>query len=572
MSDRQAGSQFKQRGDGFARRGPGRGYSPRPMFRPPSVPPSLAPLLWAFALLGLSRWPAAVSAAPCLLVLRGPLALVLVALAVGMALARAGRREPGPPRDPGPRALFVAAAVVYLLMGLFYTSRLRVSGDEPHYLVMARSLWREGDLDLRDNYEREDWSADTPGPVHPHYGAPRRDGRPFPAHSPGLPLLLAPVDALAGRAGCVVLLALLAAWLTVEVRALALRVTGDSEAAVLAWAAVAGPPVAAYAFHVYTEVPSALAVALGLRLLARGSSLSPRASLSPSFRDAVAAALCASALPWLHVKMVPAAAALGLVGLVRLQGRDRIAFALTAAAMGSGLLAFYALVFGQASPLAIYGGVPQDASGSPLRALFGLLLDRSFGLLPHAPVFLLALAGLACLREMRRAEIWPHLLVGAAILLPVLPWRMWWGGQCPPARFLVPLVPFLAVALALRARGPVRGLVRWRSGLLLAGFGLLVLAVVDPGRLLLVNRANLEPRLWAALEGERSVAHYLPALTRPEAADLRVAAVWVSALALLLGLDWLARRHERVDRVFRGLGLPVVMLLGVGLAIDGWVR
>jgi hypothetical protein len=468
--------------------------------------------------------------------------------------------------------LFVAAAVIYLLIGLFYTSRLRVSGDEPHYLVMARSLWREGDLDLRDNYEREDWSADTPGPVRPHYGAPRRDGRPFPAHSPGLPLLLAPVDALAGRAGCVVLLALLAAWLTVEVRALALQVTRDSQAAVLAWAAAAGPPVAAYAFHVYTEVPSALALALGLRLLARPSSPPSRSSFGADSTGAVGAALCASALPWLHVKMVPAAAALGLVGLVRLRGRARIAFAVTAAAMGAGFLAYYVLVFGQASPLAIYGGVPQDASGSPVRALFGLLLDRSFGLLPHAPIFVLALAGLASLRETRRADLWPHVLVGAAVLLPILPWRMWWGGQCPPARFLVPLVPFLAVALALRARGPACGLLRWRAGLLLVGLGLFMLAVADPGRLLLVNRANLEPRVWAALEGERSLAHYLPALTRPEAADLWIAAVWASALALLLGLDHLARRHEGADRAFRGLGLPVVMLMAVGLVIDGWVR
>ena len=331
--------------------------------------------------------------------------------------------------------------------------------------------------------------------------------------------------------------------------------------------------MAAYAFHIYTEVPSALAVALGLRLLLRASSQSASSSLSPGSRGAVAAALCASALPWLHVKMVPAAAALGLVGLVRLQGRARVAFALTAAAMGAGFLAYYVLVFGQASPLAIYGGVPQDASGSPLRALFGLLLDRSFGLLPHAPIFLLALAGLASLREARRAEVWPHVLVGAAVLLPLLPWRMWWGGQCPPARFLVPLVPFLAVALALRARGPARGLVRWRSGLLLAGLGLLALAVVDPGRLLLVNRANLEPRLWAALEGERSLAHYLPALTRPEAADLFVATVWACALVLLLGLDFLARRHERVDSAFRGLGLPVVLMLilGVSRLAIGWV-
>ena len=527
-----------------------------------TLAPSLAPLLWALALLALSRVEAVVGVLPSLLLLRGPLALVLVAIAVGAALARSGRRDPLPLWDPGARVLFLVAAGFYLLVGVWYTSRLRVSGDEPHYLVMARSLWREGDLDLRDNYAREDWKQDTPGPVQPHFGAPRGDGRPFPAHSPGLPLLLAPVDAIGGRRACVALLALLAAWMTVEVRALALRATGDASAATLAWAAAAGPPLATYAFHVYTEVPSALALALALRLLA------PEAGL----RAAVLGALAASCLPWLHVKMIPAAAALGLVGLWRLRGRPRQAFLLTAVAMAAAFAAYYASVFGHASPLAIYGGVPQDASGSPATALVGLLLDSSFGLLPHAPVFLIALAGVVTLARRPSWSAWPYVLVGASVLLPVLPWRMWWGGQCPPARFLVPLVPLLALAVAHAARGPVRGLLRWRAALLAVGMGLLVFAAADPGRLLLLSRANRPSRLLAVLSGEGSLGRYLPSLTRPDAAEARVAALWLVTLVVLVALDQWARRSDAADRWFRGLGLPVALFLSFGLAVDYWAR
>ena len=134
----------------------------------------------------------------------------------------------------------------------------------------------------------------------------------------------------------------------------------------------AGPPALFYSFHIYTEVPSALALATALRLLLA----------APGARAAALAAACASVLPWLHVKMVPAAAALGLIALWRLRGSARLAFVAVALVMAVGYLAYYHAIFGVASPLAIYGGVPDEAAvGSPLRAAAGLLLDRSFGLL-----------------------------------------------------------------------------------------------------------------------------------------------------------------------------------------------
>jgi hypothetical protein len=151
---------------------------------------------------------------------------------------------------------------------------------------------------------------------------------------------------------------------------------------------------------------------------------------------------------------------------------------------------------------------------------------------------------------------------------------MWWGGLCPPARFLVPLTPILAVGLALRnsVNASPRGLARWRVALLALGVGLVLLAVVDPGRLLLLSRANISPRLWDALAGEASPAAYLPALTHPGPADWRIAAVWAAAVLALLVLDFLASSRDRIDRLFRGLGLPLLLLLAAGLAVDHWAR
>src|SRR4029453_4892293 len=105
------------------------------------------------------------------------------------------------------------------------------------------------------------------------------------------------------------------------------------EAALVAWAAALGPPAFFYSFHVYTEVPSALCVALALVLLVGPAP--------PSVPAAFAAALLASGLPWLHVKMVPCAAALAVIALARAGPRARVAFLATAVAMALGFSAYY---------------------------------------------------------------------------------------------------------------------------------------------------------------------------------------------------------------------------------------
>jgi hypothetical protein len=522
-----------------------------------------SPLALAGAILGLSRLEPATRIVPVLGVLRGPMGWLLLAVAVGMTAARAGSsRLPLSFPEIGPLPLFALGAVLTIGSGLAYASRLRVSGDEPHYLLMAQSLWADGDLDLRNNFASEDYLDYTPGPVRPHYGAPRRDGRPYPAHSPGLPAVLAPVYALAGRPGCVVLLALCGAAVAARTSALARRLGGSHEMAFCSWLAALGPPVLFYSFHVYTEVPSALASLVALELL-----LAP----IPTVATGVLAALAASLLPWLHLKMLPASAALGLLGLVLLKGRARMAFAVMSAVMAAGYGLYFQIIFGNPSPLAVYGGIPADVSASSGQALLGLGLDRSFGLLPHAPLFLLALPGLSALAARWRAT-WPVLLVAAATLAPALTWRMWWGGQCPPARFLVPLVPVLALAAALVAAGPRRGLARWRVPLGLLGFGLALLAIADPGALLLLNRANRPTRLWAALSGDVPVGRYLPSLTLQDPVEAQVAVLWLLALAVLLGLHVLAQKREPIDRLFRGLSLPVLLLLALGMAVDGWAR
>jgi hypothetical protein len=510
---------------------------------------------------------------PGLGVLTGPLGVLLLLVGAALTVGRAAPRLPRPPVPPA-SALFVLAALVASAIGLHYARAVEPSGDEIDYLLMAQSVWREGDLDLRDNFERGDHLEYLGGYDRMPGGTRRADGRSYPTHSAGLSVLLAPAYALGGRRGCVVLLALVAAGLGLLTRDLARRSGSDEEAALLAWAATVGPPVLFYSAFLYTEVPVAFCLAFALRLL-----VAPKGTLS-----GLGAAMALSALPWLHVRMALAAALLGVFAGLRLRGRARIAFLLTAGGMAAGYAAYQHYVFGTLAPFARYAGqvpIPM-ARRTPLRTLIGLFVDGAYGLLPYAPVFLLALAGLPLLFRRGRRDRWALALAGLGAILPVLAWRNWWGFS-PPARFMIPLVPVLAVAVAARlSAAPGRGLARWRWWLVAGGLALTVFMFAEPRAMRMVNGRDGPPGALEALHGEVSLARYLPYLSsrtgsvappwEPPASEAGLAGVWVAALGFLLLLDRAARSRDRVDGWFRGLALPIVLFLAVSVVVDRWVR
>jgi hypothetical protein len=429
--------------------------------------------------------------------------------------------------------LFLLALAFILALGLRYVRATPATGDEVEYLLLAQSLWREHDLDLADNFARGDHLEYTHDLREMPYGTWRADGRPVSTHSVGLPLALAPVYAAGGRAGCVAVLALCAAAAAALVRRHAAQLAADDEAGLLAFALVAGPPLFFYGFHVYTEAPSALLAFAAFVLLRREGGAA----------RAVVAAVAVSALGWLHVKMIPAAIVLGFFGVLRQRGASRVAFAavvgLCAAAYG---IHHYA-VFGDPSPLSLYGSkVPRKVQrSSPWLGLPGLMLDGAFGLLPVAPGFVLGLAGLGTFaRRLGRDGAWGLALL-AALLLPVLFWRTWWGGFCPPARFLVPMAPFLAVAAACRVAVSRQGLARARWPLAAWGIALALYASARPERrLLLAERTGPAPLFEALRVGGMSPNDLLPRLT-PGAMTPWRAAAWTALLAAALALDARAR-------------------------------
>ena len=317
----------------------------------------------------------------------GPAALVLVAVGAGLLLARVlASRRPDvwwrSTRPPAWRLLVACAACSTPAWGWRHASRdpglgrrAALPGDGAEPVARPRPgparRVRRGRSGPSSCLGRCGRTGARPAPTAGRFRPTAR----------ACPLLLAPAYAALGREGCVLLMALLAAARGARLPAAgAPGSTGDAgRRRSRPGSPRVGPPLFFYSFHLYTEAPSALA---GGRLAAAAARSARRCRGRRSRRSPP------PRCPWLHVKMIPAAAALGLVALVRLRGRALAAFLLVARRRGRRRSASTTgRVFGVASPLALYGGVPADARvpllalarGPLLRLLLRLAADRARG-------------------------------------------------------------------------------------------------------------------------------------------------------------------------------------------------
>ena len=455
---------------------------------------------------------------PGVAALSGPplLALALAGVAVVLAEAR--------PRIS--RAVFFPAVLVLYTLG---AGRVQVQvgprGDEPHYLMVADSLLRDHDLSLEKDYAEGRYLAFHDYPLEPHYRVRGKGGEIYSLHAVGLSLLILPAYALGGYPAASFFMAVLAAILAFEIRELVrARWRTDGLAEAVGWVVALSPPLIHYVGLVFTEIPAALAVAFVLRHLRRGST-----------GMAVAIGLVLAGLPWLNVRYaLVGAILLAYALLVRPAVRERVALVAPVAASAAGIAAYHLILYGFFNPARVYGRRPELSLGTLPEGLPGLLLDQEFGLLVYAPVFALALAGFMQYWRKDRRESLVALTLFGAVLATAGTWHMWRGGWNPPARFLVPLVPVLALLVgAALQRGLTAGaalLVGWSVWTGLTG-------AVDP-RLVHRDRDGTAP-LFRAVSGAEEWTRLLPGYVLSDPERHRLALGW--SLALLAALPWRPR-------------------------------
>lgn len=346
----------------------------------------------------------------------------------------------------------VAVVAAALGIGVRGTFGAHVAVDETQYLLTATSLIEDGDLNIADERAAERWRpfADVRPPVQ---AEERAGGQRISPHDPLLPVLIAVPVGLGGWVAAKLTLALLAGALAALALWVAVRRFGVRPGLATAGVALAAAsaPLAVYGQQLYPELPAALATLAGV------AAVTGR----PGGRRLVALVVALVALPWLSVKYVPVAAALAVVGGVRVwrAGRRRELLLATVVLVGAGIvyLVVHQLVWGgwtvyasgdhfqRSGELGVIGFQP-DYLGRAER-LVSLLVDRGYGIVAWQPAWLLVVPAFAALLA-RRPRGWPALatalVVGwlVATFVAVTMSGYWW-----PGRQLVVILPLALVVL-----------------------------------------------------------------------------------------------------------------------------
>jgi hypothetical protein len=209
-------------------------------------------------------------------------------------------------------------------------------------------------------------------------------------------------------------------------------------------AAVAGffallPPMLFYFYQFYPETLGALALAIALRLILFARRWTARTALGLG--------LLLAALPWMHQKFLPLWIVLVAMSVWRAVDEMVSLRALAALVVPQVVSVYLTALYnfaitGSARPDALYlawgpAGVTTARMG---QGLLGLALDARYGLLPYAPVYLLAGAGLLGLGRSPSRLRWA-LPAAAAYYLTVASADNWSGAVCSLGRYVMPIVP-----------------------------------------------------------------------------------------------------------------------------------
>jgi len=350
--------------------------------------------------------------------------------------------------------LFGLALLVYafLLSGLVVPAQ-PLTGDEPHYLLITKSLIQDGDINLRNNYQNKDYLEFYPGPLNVH-AFPGKKGREFlySQHFPGLSVLLLPFFILGEKTGLLVFMtrfpiSVLTALLGALFFLFAWDLTRNRTTSVIAWFLFSfTAPILFYSQLIYSEVP----VSLIFLFISYTVLYKKNISSSTLLLSGILIAL----VPWFGIKFIVLDAAVFLMISLSLlkspqKSLKKVLFFLAPLLVSFGLFLFFLWsLYGKFSPTSVYQWPPPSFffkwnMFDIGRRLIGYFVDQRTGIFVHSPVLILLIPGILLMIKRLRKDAIPFLFLSGLWWVFLATSSDYWGGFSPPGR------PLLAVQWVL---------------------------------------------------------------------------------------------------------------------------
>lgn len=327
------------------------------------------------------------------------------------------------------------------------------SGDEPHYILMAYSLYYDHDLDLHNDYDLARYKPYYPLNITPHISkgkAAANQSAEYSTHNAGIPVLMWPFIAAFGFNGVryfMILWAIAVVWLAFY---WCKKVTNSILVAAVASLILVGSiSFAGLIGYVFPDMVIAALLLAAVLLLTRKKLATTHL---------LALSVIAGALPWIHFKSFLYSAVIVVIPLFSIwRSKDSQRTKLILSAV---LLLPIGLLFGffEASiwhwyhtliPTLAFSSSNQLFKISPIFYVAASLFDATRGFLSNNPAFVIAALGLPIWWRLNRGQ----LTLLAILLLPTLALQStfddWWGGHSPPGRYLIEIFPLLLPAIAL---------------------------------------------------------------------------------------------------------------------------
>lgn len=342
-------------------------------------------------------------------------------------------------------AIFIMCFIYYVIFNLNNfligfkgkTGATLLNGDEPHYLIVIKSIIEDFDFNLENNYLNSPWKINE-------WHAIRGINGFYSAHGIGLPIMLSPFYLLGGLLLVQIFLSALSAALVAYIFKSCLEMTSDRKSAILT-SLIFGLAslIVPFSNQIFPEIPMALILILSTYYIAMKRNTDPTTLLILGVLIGFAPMLKS---PYV-IFIVPFFINVAWLSYREHRISSLISYLTPILILGSALMLYQYLAFGD--PLR----TPQPfIAGNIVNGILGLMLDRYYGLFTYTPVAILSMLGIAEYYRRSRTAFAVTTSSFLGLYLTASYWIDWNGGWSYPARLIMPVIPLMALPTAFAIR------------------------------------------------------------------------------------------------------------------------